>query len=204
VNKPRYSWAEELTERQAETFAEIGEGDGRTAFVLDDEAEEGSGAVVGMVVVAGLDLRPIDMASRLAVLYMLVGDEPIPDPLSRSFTTEEIARAFHDEYEAFAESVGWKTQEASRTSFEQLPPANREAMVRTVQALLDRQVVTPGVSGRAPHDMVTISVSLESAKSFCSDSAGWGAEGLQHVTEALERELEIRDIPKPYLPDPEA
>jgi hypothetical protein len=54
----------------------------------------------------------------------------------------KIARAFHDEYEAFAEMHGWETQEATRVAFDDLPEANRKVMVDTVLALLSRGVIT--------------------------------------------------------------
>lgn len=56
-------------------------------------------------------------------------------------TVEKIARAFHDEYQAWAEAKGWETQEATRTSFDGLPAENRETMLATVQALLDRKII---------------------------------------------------------------
>jgi hypothetical protein len=54
---------------------------------------------------------------------------------------EKIARAFHDEYEAFAAMHGWETQETTRTSFDDLPDENRRTMLATVQALLDRKIL---------------------------------------------------------------
>lgn len=72
---------------------------------------------------------------------------------------EKIARAFHDEYEAFAEVHGWETQEATRTSFDDLPAENRQTMISTVQALLDRNVIAPthpdsDQVGEAPADLI--------------------------------------------------
>lgn len=57
-------------------------------------------------------------------------------------TVERIARAFHDEYEAWAEANGWETQEATRTSFDDLPAENRETMLATVRSLLGRRVIS--------------------------------------------------------------
>jgi len=54
-----------------------------------------------------------------------------------------IARAFHDEYEAFAEANGWETQKRSRVAFDDLPAENRATMVSTVRALLDRRLIRP-------------------------------------------------------------
>src|SRR3954463_7848609 len=52
-----------------------------------------------------------------------------------------IATAFHDEYEAAAESLGWETQLASRVNFDELPEKNRATMLATVKALLDRHIL---------------------------------------------------------------
>jgi len=54
---------------------------------------------------------------------------------------ERIARAFHDEYEAWAAASGWETQEATRTGFDDLPAENRATMLATVQSLVDRKIV---------------------------------------------------------------
>jgi hypothetical protein len=51
-------------------------------------------------------------------------------------------------------------------------------------------------------EKVRIGVSLEGAKSFCSDSAGWGAIGLQEITEGLEGQLAARGITPPFKPGP--
>ncbi len=61
-------------------------------------------------------------------------------------TVEKIAREFHDEYEAWAAANGWETQESTRTSFDDLPAANRETMLATVQALLDRKIISAPVT----------------------------------------------------------
>lgn len=56
---------------------------------------------------------------------------------------EKIARAFHDEYEAFAEANGWETQKRSRVAFDDLPAENRATMISTVRALLHRRIIRP-------------------------------------------------------------
>lgn len=56
---------------------------------------------------------------------------------------EKVARAFHDEYEAWAQAKGWETQETTRTGFDDLPAENRETMLATVQSLIDRRIVIP-------------------------------------------------------------
>lgn len=50
-------------------------------------------------------------------------------------------------------------------------------------------------------ESVRLSVSIEGAKSFCSDSPGWGAMGLQEITEGLEGQLAARGIVPPFRPD---
>lgn len=51
-------------------------------------------------------------------------------------------------------------------------------------------------------DQVRIGVSLEGAKSFCAEgSPGWGAIGLQEITEKLIAQLEARGIIAPFRPD---
>jgi hypothetical protein len=56
---------------------------------------------------------------------------------------EKIARAFHDEYEAFAEAYEWRTQESTRVAFDELPEANRGTMISTVRSLLERHLIYP-------------------------------------------------------------
>ena len=57
---------------------------------------------------------------------------------------EVIARQFHVTYEAHAPEHGWETQQVSRVLWDQLPKANRELMIATVQALLNRGVIKCG------------------------------------------------------------
>jgi len=62
----------------------------------------------------------------------------------------KIARAFHDEYEAFAEMHGWTTQKNTRVAFDDLPTANRKTMIDTVSALLSRGIVSaPAIEAAA-------------------------------------------------------
>lgn len=52
-----------------------------------------------------------------------------------------------------------------------------------------------------PDGGVTIGLSLEGAKSFASDSSGWGAIGYQEIEEAIVAALSARGIERPYRPD---
>jgi len=53
----------------------------------------------------------------------------------------QIAKAFHERYEALAPSHGWDTQERSRVAWEDLPEENRGLMVSVVSALLADGVI---------------------------------------------------------------
>lgn len=66
-------------------------------------------------------------------------DQPVGTEVPEA---EKIARAFHDEYEAFAQMYGWETQQATRVSFDELPAENQQTMISTVRALLNRRVIT--------------------------------------------------------------
>lgn len=46
-----------------------------------------------------------------------------------SFTPEELAKIFHNNYEDFAKNNGWKTQESCKVKFENLPEKNKETMI---------------------------------------------------------------------------
>lgn len=65
-----------------------------------------------------------------------------PDPVVTEEAVEKIARAFHDEYQAFAEAHGWETQRTTRVAFDDLPERNRGTMLDTIRALLDRRLIT--------------------------------------------------------------
>lgn len=42
---------------------------------------------------------------------------------------EFVARRFHDHYEELAPKFGYKTREASRVPFDQLPESNKQLMI---------------------------------------------------------------------------
>jgi hypothetical protein len=84
-------------------------------------------------------------------------------------TAETIARAFHDEYEAFAEAHGWETQKSSRVAFDDLPEENRATMVSTVQALLDRRIIA---ASNQPPSPQADEVDEESGTCACCRDSG--------------------------------
>lgn len=55
---------------------------------------------------------------------------------------EEIARAFHEEYERRAPQHGYKTRKESAVPWEQVPSENRSLMRATVSALLTKGVIS--------------------------------------------------------------
>jgi hypothetical protein len=64
-------------------------------------------------------------------------------------TPEEIARAFHDAYEALAPHFGYRTREASAKPWDEVPPSNRDLMIATVRAVLFEPIGThPGPAPR--------------------------------------------------------
>lgn len=54
---------------------------------------------------------------------------------------ENIAREFHENYELLASRFDYKTREASAVPWEKVPKNNKDLMVATVQALIDRGVI---------------------------------------------------------------
>jgi len=61
-----------------------------------------------------------------------MSDVPMPQGLSQ----EAVAEWLHDDYERSARAVGWKTQEACRVPFADLPVANQQVMLMTARAVL--------------------------------------------------------------------
>jgi hypothetical protein len=57
---------------------------------------------------------------------------------------ESIAERFHIAYEMLASSYGYRTRPESRVAWEDVPVANKNLMVATVQALLDVDIIRPG------------------------------------------------------------
>jgi len=61
---------------------------------------------------------------------------------------ERIARAFHEAYELIAPECHPSLAHRSRRLWEQVPAPNRELMIRTVEELLDKNVIAPGTRAR--------------------------------------------------------
>lgn len=57
-------------------------------------------------------------------------------PMPRDLSEEAVAEWLHDDYERSARAVGWKTQEACRVPFADLPVANQQVMLMTARAVL--------------------------------------------------------------------
>lgn len=55
-----------------------------------------------------------------------------------SYLAEEVARMFHEAYEALAPDFGYATREASAKPWEEVPEKNRNLMIATVKEVLRR------------------------------------------------------------------
>ena len=68
-----------------------------------------------------------------------------PDPHAASLrdvlTAENLARRFHETYEALAPSFGYETRPESAKPWVDVPPNNRALMVATADVLLDEMEV---------------------------------------------------------------
>lgn len=74
-----------------------------------------------------------------------------------------------------------------------------QAIVIAMREFID---ATPEAFKALDPEQVRIGVSLEGAKSFCSDRVAWGAIGLQEITEKLISQLEARGMVPPFRPEP--
>lgn len=59
---------------------------------------------------------------------------------------EQIARRFHEVYDARADIFGWSPAESTRVAWEDLPEENRNLMVSVVDILLANAVISPGAA----------------------------------------------------------
>jgi hypothetical protein len=57
---------------------------------------------------------------------------------------EELARLFHDTYEALAPSHGWETQERSRKDWDEVPAENKSLMIAVAARVLDALELADG------------------------------------------------------------
>lgn len=58
-----------------------------------------------------------------------------------TFTSEQIAREFHETYENFAPNYGYKTRNESAVPWDSVPGPNKSLMIAVVADLLDRGVI---------------------------------------------------------------
>lgn len=63
---------------------------------------------------------------------------------------EEIARAFHEEYENLAPTYGYETRPESATFWEAVPERNKRLMIHVVGNLLARKIIERGRFGPVP------------------------------------------------------
>lgn len=73
------------------------------------------------------------------------GSDGGTDPPTLRDDAVRIAKEFHVEYEARADTHGWETQQTTRVAWDDLPIENRTLMVATVHALLRRGVIAASV-----------------------------------------------------------
>ena len=64
------------------------------------------------------------------------GVSVVPDLLITRTRLEELCEISHDEYERQAEIHGWKTQEASRVPWSDVPEANKETVRASLMAVI--------------------------------------------------------------------
>lgn len=58
-------------------------------------------------------------------------------------TAEQLARRFHETYEALAPSFGYETRPESAVPWEDVPEMNKRLMVAVADVLLDELAVVP-------------------------------------------------------------
>lgn len=82
------------------------------------------------------------LCKSCAATYGSVGPNDGSDP------ADDIARAFHDRYEALAPSFGYETRQESAVAWGGVPEANKKLMRAVVAALLDDGIIEiPRVRG---------------------------------------------------------
>ena len=53
-------------------------------------------------------------------------------------TPEDLAEWLHEQYEEIAKDKGWKTQESTKTKFENLPEENKKTMIELARRIIIR------------------------------------------------------------------
>jgi hypothetical protein len=66
--------------------------------------------------------------------------------VSRLSDATEIARQFHYHYERLAPRFGYETRGESAVGWTDVPQANRDLMVATVETLLDRGIIATALT----------------------------------------------------------
>lgn len=92
-----------------------------------------------------LDHRPsgLSVEEMQAVIAHKI-PRPIETPEVELEPAEFIARAFHEVYEMLAPEFGYATRGASAKPWDNVPQQNRDLMVSTAMALLDRGLIHLG------------------------------------------------------------
>lgn len=62
----------------------------------------------------------------------------VPSPHPRA---DQIAKEFHEQYEALAPEFGYRTREESAVPWSDVPSGNKGLMIATVTRLLERGVI---------------------------------------------------------------
>lgn len=55
---------------------------------------------------------------------------------------EEVAKAFHEEYEKLAPDFGYKTRKTSAVPWEKVPEQNKNLMIAVVDSLIKRGILS--------------------------------------------------------------
>jgi hypothetical protein len=115
--------------------------------------EVGDGGRVGLAVINpdGLFFHPLTKDGGIAHVGAIAGGDgnapgtwhwPEISPEDTGPDAEQIAKAFHDAYEALAPDHGYETREASAKPWKKVPDNNRNLMVATVRKLIDDGMIS--------------------------------------------------------------
>ncbi len=99
-----------------------------------------------------------------------------------TITAEELAEAFHENYERLAPSHGYETRDDSRTEWKDVPEKNKKLMVATATAIL--------IILRGGHSAEEFRSHLEGAAAAYADQVG-----LERARKAADLILEVNSNP---------